>query len=270
MSSSFLVRSSLSCLATLLFLAAACSGKSVVDAPHSTSSSSSSNSTSTSSNTTTTNSGETTGSTGPQSCKGWNDPSCGPEAFCAVPPNDCDGVGVCEPRPTDCDDGCTGICGCDGEVHCSACAANFKGVSVKDGDCETEQAIYEAKLWLGGLDHLIISKKNLATGTCLLLFADWPTMGAPELSFDTPEGWGVNQIIATNLASDCDSVDMQIKGETVQASAGKGVIKWTVDPGKYYPCELDIDAAVQFDKPPAWLKSEHVMLSHIKVQDGCF
>ncbi len=271
MNSPFLYRATVSSICLALLAVPACSGKSIVDAPSDTSTNTStSTGTGTGTGTGTNSSTSTSTSTTTLSCKGWDDPVCGPEGFCATSPDSCGGPGECEPRPTECDDGCSGVCGCDEEFHCSVCAANAKGVAVKDGDCAQEKAYYQAKLWLGGLDHLIINKKDAAAGTCLILYADWPTMSTPELAIKAPEGWGVSQLIVSNLPSDCDSFETQLKGEVVQASAAKGEIKWTVDPGKYYPCELDIDAAVQFDKPPPWLQGSHVMVSHIKVQDGCF
>ena len=54
------------------------------------------------------------------------------EAMCGA----ADAPGTCRARPDACTEDCPGVCGCDGQFHCNACAAASAGVDVDpDGSC---------------------------------------------------------------------------------------------------------------------------------------
>jgi hypothetical protein len=58
---------------------------------------------------------------------------CGPEEYCAYTPGLCGKgkqPGTCRPRPTACEDRDGPVCGCDGKVHESACAAHAAGIDL--------------------------------------------------------------------------------------------------------------------------------------------
>lgn len=58
---------------------------------------------------------------------------CGPGEYCAYTPGLCGKgkrPGTCEPRPESCSTPGEPVCGCDGQVHASACAAHAAGVDL--------------------------------------------------------------------------------------------------------------------------------------------
>jgi hypothetical protein len=63
---------------------------------------------------------------------------CGPDAYCAKPPGQCQSAGQCRPRAIlPCPLGPSPVCGCDGATYDSACAAAAVGVNVAhEGACE--------------------------------------------------------------------------------------------------------------------------------------
>jgi len=78
----------------------------------------------------------------PDICGGFAGAPCAGDEFCDYLEGRCgaaDGIGVCRPRP----DLCTGpvdeVCGCDGEVYTSRCAANQAGTDIEEPDlCMTD------------------------------------------------------------------------------------------------------------------------------------
>jgi hypothetical protein len=53
------------------------------------------------------------------------------------------GMASCEPRPEACPENYAPVCGCDGQVHSNACAANMAGVDLDaSGDCETPSGFF--------------------------------------------------------------------------------------------------------------------------------
>jgi hypothetical protein len=69
-------------------------------------------------------------------CGGLVGLTCEDELYCDYPDETCgagDFQGECKPRPTFCDIGGKEVCGCDGQLHTSACAAAMIGVDVADG-----------------------------------------------------------------------------------------------------------------------------------------
>jgi hypothetical protein len=74
----------------------------------------------------------------PRVCGGRAGP-CGETEFCSFEPDAicgrADATGICQPRPTECPPG-EPLCGCDGVLYASECAANLSGVSADpDGVC---------------------------------------------------------------------------------------------------------------------------------------
>ena len=82
--------------------------------------------------------GATTGETTTGETSGGGCP-CGEAEYCDWPTNLCGGrgeEGACEARPDGCDLLYAPVCGCDGQVYGSACAAQSAGVDVNaDGGC---------------------------------------------------------------------------------------------------------------------------------------
>lgn len=77
----------------------------------------------------------------PRSCGGRGGAGCEPQDFCDYTPEAAcgtfDAPGQCKPRPQGCPLDCPGVCGCDGQFYCNACAANAQGVAVSpDQSCQ--------------------------------------------------------------------------------------------------------------------------------------
>lgn len=204
-----------------------------------------------------------TGSGGGAPCTGWDDPSCGPAAWCDVGADLCGGSGVCRPRPQACDDDCPGVCGCDGSVYCNSCRAQGQGVAVaKDAVCD--DGSYAAKLWIGGLDRLIISKKDVTNKLCIRVHATWPADTQPTYPISMPSQWAVIAVEYSQKLSDCDNIQRPGPGGLMSSSSATGSINWTIDPGKNYPCTLDIQMNVTLP-----MGQQILSKTGISVEDGC-
>jgi hypothetical protein len=210
----------------------------------------------------------------PPYCGGLAGTPCGPTEYCDFADDDCggdDGQGVCLPRPDGCTEDCPGACGCDGEFYCNPCMAQSEGIDVSTtAACGASGGQYAAQLWLGGLDHLIVTKVDPVRDICVRLFADWPMDDAPGFTFTMPSEWGVSRASVSNLASDCDSWDTQPAGDVVDATGGSGTISWVVPQGMYYPCELNIDATLSFAGTEPWLPAtEPLTTTSLPIDGGC-
>lgn len=78
-------------------------------------------------------SGPTTGSGGPPLCGGLAGATCSDGYYCAFDNGTCggdDSGGVCLPMPGVCDEPGNPVCGCDGQIYASECAAHLAGFDV--------------------------------------------------------------------------------------------------------------------------------------------
>jgi len=206
-------------------------------------------------------------------CGGPQDIPCQPDEYCDLPGESCEGLGVCAPRPDGCDDDCPGVCGCDGQFYCNACGAFSAGVDVSSEPfCDSPGVEYRALLWLGGLDHLIVRKKDPLRDVCVTLFADWPMENAPGYGMQMPDGWGVSHAMITNHAADCDDWQAPPLGDQLSADGGNGALSWQVPPGLYYPCELSLDLVLTFTSALPWVSPVEPMVADaVTIEgDGCF
>jgi hypothetical protein len=79
----------------------------------------------------------------------------------------------------------------------------------------------------------------------------------------------VGSIVASDGTNGCLD-DPPPPGPVVAASAASGVLQWQLEPGMYYPCELDLEALVSFAPAPAWLGSEVALsVAGLAVEGGC-
>lgn len=204
------------------------------------------------------------GSGGASLCKTWDDPVCGEQGWCQLDaPQGCAGGGVCKERPVGCDDDCPGVCGCDGKAYCNACGAHAQGIAVAhEGACSGPT--YSAILWLGGLDHIVVSKKDEANKLCVRVFADWPAKMQAPYAVTMPSGWAVSNVDVSDDPSDCDDLQSPAKGNVRSSGGATGSLVWTVDPGKSYPCTLDVQMNVSLPGGP-----QLVSKSGITLTGGC-
>ncbi len=264
----------------LPFLAAACGGRVVVDAtsagagaggaPGTTVTTSSTSSTSSSSVTT-----AGAGGGGPKTCGGDLGAPCPPGEFCDYGDDHCggnDAPGVCQPLPGDCPPDCPGVCGCDGQFHCSACAAHGAGTDVDaSGGCASPGLVYSAVLFPLDADHMILRAADPARDVCLQIFLDSPSVNAPAFAFTAPATWGVDGAWISAKASDCEAGFPNSPTDPQPASNGAGSISWDVQPGMGYPCEVSFQAKLQFPGAPAWVHPVEVAdAKGVKLEKGCF
>jgi len=64
---------------------------------------------------------------------------CGPDERGGPEDGRCGGAGTGRPRPATCEEGCPGVCGCDGVHYCNACVAEQAGQAV-DAEARCEPA----------------------------------------------------------------------------------------------------------------------------------
>lgn len=242
--------------------------------PSTTNASSTASSSATSGSTASSSSGTSAGGSGGAFCGGEAGIPCSVGELCDFPDDSCggdDSSGVCAPLPGDCPPDCPGVCGCDGMFYCSECAAHAAGVDVSAvASCVQPDGEYSAFLWLGGLDHLSVRKADPVRNVCLAIFLDAPMMDAQGFDFTAPQRYGVSHAYITDDAADCASDVPQPGGMAFYASGGQGTLAWTVAPGMYYPCELDVDASITFAPGPAWVNAVEVMsATGVIVEGGC-
>ena len=250
-------------------MAAAC-GETVVEAPG-VGGSGVGATTSTSTTTSSSSMGEGGGSA---ACGGFGGPECSADEYCSYPDGLCggdDSQGVCLPRPDGCTKDCPGVCGCDGQFYCNECAAHLLGVEIGSTiSCSNSGGDYSAYYWAGGLDHLIVRKADPDAGHCVMIFADAPMQNSPGYDFNAPDTWGVSHAIITDQAADCAAEPGQMMGQAVDAIGGTGTLGWTVAPGMYAPCELDVDATITFNNAPAWVPPSVILdAAGVSVEGAC-
>jgi hypothetical protein len=97
--------------------------------------------------------------------------------FCDTP--GCQGPGTCLTRPQSCPNpGGTALCGCDGNVYFSQCAAQFNGVSVANtGNCDQVQVYTDKNSYKMG-ETVTLTADN---GTTTTIYLAGCTQFIPEL-----------------------------------------------------------------------------------------
>lgn len=208
----------------------------------------------------------------PLACGGRSGGICGAEEFCDFPDDSCgtfDTIGRCLPLPGGCPEDCPGVCGCDQQFYCNACAAQQAGVDVSTStSCsKAEVGSYTATFWPGGLDHLILYKAELEADRCVILWADAPVEPGPGLEIVTlPESWNVSRIVMSKGAAGCAPGDTMPSGEGVRATGAQGTLTMELSPGTSAPCTVDVDITVTFPEEPATVD---LRASGVAVDKGC-
>ncbi|WP_437923142.1 hypothetical protein WMF37_29415 [Sorangium sp. So ce291] len=211
------------------------------------------------------------GGEGPVACGARSGGTCGAEEFCDFPDDSCgtfDTQGECSARPEVCPADCPGVCGCDGQFYCNACAAQGAGVDILEGtSCTKPVAVdYAATYWPGGLDHLIVYKADPEANRCVMLFADSPVEEARE-GFDVtlPAPWVVSRVERTDRAADCTPGTISPTGKAVNATGATGKLTWDIS-GTALPCSLGVNVTVTFPDEPATVV---LRATDLAVEGGC-
>ncbi|WP_437274458.1 hypothetical protein WME90_24735 [Sorangium sp. So ce375] len=208
----------------------------------------------------------------PLACGGRSGGICSAEEFCDFPDDSCgtfDTEGRCLPLPGGCPKDCPGVCGCDHQFYCNACAAQQAGVDVLEGtSCgKPEVGTYTATFWPGGLDHLTLYKGEPEADRCVILYADAPVEPGPGLEIVTrPESWNVSRIVMSKGAADCAPSTTRPAGESVLATGATGVLTMDLSSGTAVPCTVDVDITVTFPEEPA---TAQLRATGVVVDEGC-
>jgi hypothetical protein len=125
-------------------------------------------------------SGEETGTTETTGGPDCGESTCASDEYCDWLDNKCGTVPdtpMCRPRPEDCGTG-DPVCGCDGEVHPSECAANVAGTDLGEFTCEPPAGMFACGT------HLCTSEAEL----CQNIPSDGSAPAAFWLCLTTPPG----------------------------------------------------------------------------------
>jgi hypothetical protein len=71
--------------------------------------------------------------------------------------------------------------------------------------------------------------------------------------------------VISHAAADCQGMG-GVTGDVEYAVGAKGTVSWQ---GSGYPCELDIDAAIQFPAVAPWVNAVESMSAKSVLVDGC-
>ncbi len=269
-------------LLSLPLLAAACGGKVVVDAASTSEGAGGATSGAAtamvSSSFSAVSSAVTTvgaGGAGPVFCGGEAGVTCAGGQVCDFADDHCggdDSAGTCQPLPDGCPPDCPGVCGCDGQFHCSACAAHAAGTDVNvNGSCLGFGAQYAAVFFLADLDHLVLRVGYPERNVCLQIFLDAPSGINPAFPFMAPDSWGVSGAVISASFDDCTASFPNSLTDPQAAKSGTGTLSWNVAAGMSYPCELSFQAKLEFPGAPAWVHPVEVAEAKgVKVEGGCF
>ncbi|MFO0615097.1 MAG: hypothetical protein U0414_21075 [Polyangiaceae bacterium] len=218
--------------------------------------------------------GVTTSTGGTTICGGKQGVPCAADEYCDYADGSCgaaDGTGICVSKPLGCTADCPGVCACDGSFFCNACGAAEQGLDVSSSSaCLPDNAEYSAKLWLGGLDHLVIRKADFQRDVCFEVFLDAPQMIQDPYFITAPQQFAASNAIAILGATNCYQ-DVAPDPPIVQAEAGKGAVDWKTEPMMYYPCEISlIDIELTFSGSSSWVMPiETLKATGVKVEGGC-
>ncbi|WP_437902178.1 hypothetical protein WME95_26405 [Sorangium sp. So ce327] len=194
----------------------------------------------------------------PLACGGRSGGICGKEDFCDFPDDSCgtfDTTGRCTPRPGGCPEDCPGVCGCDNQFYCNACAAQQAGVDVSaNASCiEPEVGRYTASYWPGGLDHLTVYRARPEADLCVVLYAEAPSRQSP-VGFDivtVPEEWRVSRILMRKGAASCAPDAQGSADAAVSATSATGSLTVRTSGSTSMPSTIDMDITVIFPEEHA-------------------
>jgi len=108
-------------------------------------------------------------------------------------------------------------------------------------------ATYRAERYIGGLDHIILTKSDVARGYCVQASLYSPTAAAPGPGLSLPKDWTLAAMYAVPsdegcLPSNDAGVDTRVFGRNPQ-----GRVAWRELGPHGTPCSVDIDLELTFE-----------------------
>jgi hypothetical protein len=130
---------------------------------------------------------------------------------------------------------------------------------------EPGEGEYAAMFWSGGLNHIIVRKRDLNADLCAVIGFAWPTDAPPELTL--PDQWGLQFAQIGQGAATCfDDLLGPLDGG-VNATAAQGTAAW--DEQALCPPLIDIDVTLTFPQDQPWVPADdHLAALQIATQ-GC-
>jgi hypothetical protein len=194
------------------------------------------------------------------------------------PPGTCSATaeGLCKPRPPSCPTSCPGVCGCNGQVYCSACEATRAGTDVAGNTaCFPTGGVYTAYDLFTNVSRVVVFKADTQRNICVrITLAEGNSGSGGNFRVEMPLGWAVERAQITDHASDCSITSAGAPptpaGNVLEAAGAQGKIEFIGDAGTD-PCSLFIHASLAFD--PGGFKgaptTELLDVDNLKVAGAC-
>jgi len=145
------------------------------------------------------------------------------------------------------------------------------GAEESSGGDETTGGVdgdYAAFYFAGGLDRIMVRKRNVQDDLCTVVIFVWPGPDIDPMGFflELPGQWGVQGASVHQGAEDCLE-DMMFPMDPVFATGGLGASTWVPVDG--CPATLDIDVELTFEMTMPWVPlQDHLDAQAVPVQ-GC-
>lgn len=126
---------------------------------------------------------------------------------------------------------------------------------------------YAAFYLAGGLDRIVVRKRDLQADLCTTVIFVWPGgMDPPGFVVELPGEWGWQNAMVHEGAADCHEF-MMFPMNPAMATAGVGAAAWVPENG--CPTTLDIDVDLTFEMTMPWVPlMDQLAADAIPVQ-GC-
>jgi hypothetical protein len=112
---------------------------------------------------------------------------------------------------------------------------------------ESPTAVYSTERYIGGLDHLRITKSDPALGYCVTFHMVFPGGPPPPPELELPEGWAGMGATAFEIAGDtCEAGSAQMPVFAMSLTE-RGWVVWRDLGPQGLPCSVDVDLEFTFE-----------------------